>query len=138
MAFTGNYMCDSFLEGLMTGAFNFGVGTADVYKLALYTNTVSLNAATVEYSTDGEVIAAGYAAGGNVVTPTQGFDGGVSFISFGNTSWNAALTARGALLYKDGGGAVCVLDFGSDKTSNTVFNVGFPPSSRAEALIRLS
>jgi hypothetical protein len=136
MAFTGNYTCNSFKNGLLEGAFNFDSGT---FYIALYTNNATLNADTSAYTTTGEVVASGYTAGGQVLTPTQSISNGVSFVSFGSVSWSGAFTARGALIYKAGdNGAVCVLDFGSDKTSTTTFTVTFPTASSTDALIRLS
>ena len=142
MAFTGNYVCNSFLSGAFDGDFDFGPGTADVYRMALYTNTATLNAETAAYTTDGEVVASGYTAGGPILTPTKGVAGnttsGTAFVSFANVTVSAAFTARGALIYKDGGAAICVLDFGSDKTSTTAFTVSFPTANATDALIRLS
>ena len=143
MAFTGNYVCNSFLSGALDGAFDFGPGTADVYKLALYTNAATLNAETAVYTTEGEVVASGYTAGGPTITPTKGIgntstSGGTAFVSFSNVSVPAAFTARGALIYKVGGPAICVLDFGSDKTSVTNFQVTFPVANATDALIRIS
>jgi len=143
MAFTGNYVCNSFLSGSLDGAFDFGPGTADVYKLALYTNSATLNAETAVYTTDGEVVASGYTAGGPVITPTKGIgdistSGGTAFVTFSNVSLSAAFTARGALIYKVGGAAICVLDFGSDKISVTNFQVTFPAATVTDALIRIS
>ena len=136
MAFTGNYTCNSFKNGLLEGAFNFDSGT---FYIALYNNTATLNADTAAYTTTGEVVASGYTAGGQVLTPTQSISNGVAFVSFGSVSWSGAFTARGALIYKAGdNGAVCVLDFGSDKTSTTTFTVTFPTASNTDALIRLS
>ena len=143
MAFTGNYVCNSFLSGALDGDFDFGPGTADVYKLALYTNAATLNAETAVYTTEGEVVASGYTAGGPTITPTKGIgntstSGGTAFVSFSNVSVPAAFTARGALIYKVGGPAICVLDFGSDKTSVTNFQVTFPVANATDALIRIS
>ena len=143
MAFTGNYVCNSFLSGTFDGAFDFGSGTTDVYRIALYTNAATLNAETAAYTTEGEVVASGYTAGGPTITPTKGIgntstSGGTSFVSFDNVTVPAALTARGALIYKVGGGAVCVLDFGSDKISTNSFQVTFPVATATDALIRLS
>ena len=143
MAFTGNHVCNSFLSGSLDGAFDFGPGPADVYKLALYTNAATLNAETAVYTTEGEVVASGYTAGGPVITPTKGIgntstSGGTAFVSFSNVSVPAAFTARGALIYKVGGPAICVLDFGSDKTSVTNFQVTFPVANATDALIRIS
>ena len=143
MSFTGNYVCNSFLSGTLDGDFDFGPGTADVYKLALYTNAATLNAETAVYTTEGEVVASGYTAGGPTITPTKGIgntstSGGTAFVSFSNVSVPAAFTARGALIYKVGGSAICVLDFGSDKTSVTNFQVTFPVANATDALIRIS
>jgi hypothetical protein len=135
MAFTGNYTTNTFKTGLLNGDFDFAV---DTIKIALYTNAATLNADTTAYTTTGEVVASGYTAGGNTLTPTVSSSGGTSFVTFANTTWTSALTARGALIYKNGGGAICVLDFGSDKTSVTTFEVQFPAATNTSAIIRLS
>jgi hypothetical protein len=108
------------------------------FKIALYTNSASLNADTSAYTTAGEVVDAGYTAGGSVLTPSVAALSGVSFVSFEDISWSGAITARGALIYKDGGTAVCVLDFGADKTSALTFTVQFPPATSSTSIIRLS
>ena len=137
MAFTGNYTCNSFKSGLINGDFDFDT---DTIKMALYTNNATLNADTAAYTATGEVPDAGaYAAGGVTLTVEKGIANNTAFISFENvTISNAAFTARGALIYKDGGAAICVLDFGSDKTSTNTFIVTFPTASSADALIRIS
>jgi len=135
MAFTGNYTCNSFKSGLINGDFDFDT---DTIKMALYTNAATLNADTAAYTATGEVSASGYTAGGVTLTVEKGISNSIAFISFENASISAAFTARGALIYKNGGAAICVLDFGSDKTSTTTFTVTFPTASSADALIRLS
>ena len=135
MAFTGNYTCNSFKSGLIDGDFDFDT---DTIKMALYTNSATLNEDTAAYTTTGEVSASGYTAGGVTLTVEKGLSNNTAFISFENATISAAFTARGALIYKDGGAAICVLDFGSDKTSTTTFTVTFPTASSADALIRLS
>lgn len=137
MAFTGNYTCNTFKLGLPSGDFDFASGTTDVFKIALYTNAASLDETTAAYTTDGEVSATGYTAGGEVLTPSVAISDGTSFIDFGDVSWNGAFTARGALIYKNGGAAICVLDFGADKTSTSVFQVQFPVNTSTSALIRI-
>jgi hypothetical protein len=107
-------------------------------KLLCIQTAATLNAETAVYTTSGEVSASGYTAGGNALTVSKGITNGTAFITFADTSWSAAITARGALIYKDGGATVCVLDFGSDKTSTTTFSVDFPAASSTDALIRLS
>ena len=138
MPFTGNFTCDVFKSGVLDGNFDFGVGTTNVFKIALYTNAATLDQDTAAYTASGEVVASGYTAGGNALSPTLSILDGTAFITFTNVSWTSALTARGALIYKVGGAAVCVLDFGSDKISTTVFQVEFPAASNTSAIIRLS
>lgn len=141
MAFTGNAVCKVFKTGLLDGSFDFGSGTSDVYKIALYTNAATLDETTTAYTTDNEVVAAGYSAGGNTLTvnqtPTTGDTGDIAYISFSDTSWSGAITARGALIYKVSGNAVCVLDFGADKTSSSTFEVQFPAVTNTAAIIRI-
>jgi len=135
MAFTGNYTCNSFKSGLINGDFDFDT---DTIKMALYTNSATLDEDTAAYTATGEVSASGYTAGGVTLTVEKGLSNNTAYISFEDATVSAALTARGALIYKDGGAAICVLDFGSDKTSTATFTVTFPTASSAEALIRLS
>jgi hypothetical protein len=135
LSFTGNYTCNSFKSGLIDGDFDFDT---DTFKIALYTNNATLNADTAAYTATGEVSASGYTAGGVALTVSKGITSGTAYISFTDVTISAAFTARGALIYKDGGAAVCVLDFGSDKTSTTTFTVDFPVASSTDALIRLS
>jgi hypothetical protein len=135
VAFTGNYTCNSFKSGLLSGDFDFDT---DTIKMALYTNAATLDEDTAIYTTVGEVSASGYTASGVTLTVEKGLTNNTAFISFENVTITAALVARGALIYKDGGAAICVLDFGSDKTSTNTFIVTFPTASSADALIRLT
>jgi hypothetical protein len=138
MPFTGNFLCTSFKLGLLGASFDFATPTTDVYKIALYDNAAAFDASTTAYTTNNEVVASGYTAGGEILTPTVSYDGTTSFLSFANVSWTSALTARGALIYKVGGSSICVLDFGSNKTSTTTFTVEFPAASSTTAIIRLA
>lgn len=136
MAFTGNFTCNVFKTGLLNGSFDFTSGT---FYIALYTNAATLDQNTTAYTTTGQVVAAGYTAGGLVLTPSVASLDGTSYVSFANVTWNAALTARGALIYKIGAnGAVCVLDFGADRTSTTTFTVQFPAATNTSAIIRIN
>ena len=142
MAFTGNYTCNSFKQQLFEGDFDFSSGTTQTFKIALYTNDATLDQTTTTYTgTTGEVVATGYTAGGEAITPSLAIDSstGIAYIDFSNASWSGAFTARGALIYRvtTGNPAICVLDFGSDKTSTATFVVEFPPNTSTAALIRL-
>jgi hypothetical protein len=140
MAFTGNFTCNVFKTGILNGSFDF---STDTFYLALYTNSATLDATTTAYTTTGESSGGNYSGGGLPLTvtqtPTTGPSGTTAYISFGNVSWTGAITARGALIYKSGdNGAVCVLDFGSDKTSVATFTVQFPSATNSSAIIRIS
>jgi hypothetical protein len=139
----------SFKVELPQGIHNFGPVSPDTYKVALYTSAASIGEATSAYTTAGEVVGAGYIAGGNTLTvsvsPTTGNNlSGVptAFWSFANTSWvSSTFTARGALIYNlsKGNKSVAVLDFGSDKTvNNDTFQIIFPTPDANSAIVRIS
>jgi len=115
--------------------------TTDVIKIALYTAEANLNEDTTVYSTDNQVVATGYTAGGSILTPiTVSSSGYTAYVGFPNVSWTAALTARCALIYNStqGNKSIAVLDFGSDKTSTTTFTITMPANTASTALIRSS
>jgi hypothetical protein len=139
MAFTGNYSCNTLRSGLVNGTINFA---SDTFYLALYTNSATLDQTTTAYTTTGEASGGNYIAGGAIVTATIASEttstGSTTYINFSSPAWTGAITARGALIYTPGAnGAVCVLDFGSDKTSTTTFTVQMPANTATSALIRL-
>ena len=139
MAFSGNYSCNTLRSGLVNGTINL---STDTFYLALYTNAATLSQTTTEYTATGEASGGDYVAGGQVVTATVSSQttssGSVEYVSFSSPSWTGQITARGALIYKAGAnGAVCVLDFGNDKTSTLSFTVTMPANTSTSALIRL-
>lgn len=136
-------MCTSFKTELMTATHNFTASTGDTFKIALYTSSATLDATTTAYTTSNEVTGTGYTAGGNTltnVTPTS--SGTTAFTDFADTTWTTAtITARGALIYNSSKSnkSVCVLDFGSDKTSTAGnFTIVFPTADASNAIIRIS
>lgn len=144
MAFAGNFLCTSFKVELMQAVHNFTASTGDTFKLALYDNSPSFNAATTAYTASGEVANSGtYSAGGGTltnVTPTS--SGTTAFTDFADLSFTSAtITAYGALIYNDtaaGDPTVCVLDFGGAKTStNGTFTIIFPTADSTSAIIRI-
>ena len=139
MAFTGNFSCNTLRSGLANGTINFAT---DTFYLALYTNSATLDQTTTAYTTVGEATGGNYVAGGLVVTATIASEvtsnGSTTYVNFSSPAWTGNITARGALIYTPGdNGAVCVLDFGSDKTSTTSFTVQMPANTATSALIRL-
>jgi hypothetical protein len=144
MAFSGNYMCTSFKQELMTATHNFTNG-ANTFKLALYDNNASFDAATTAYTASNEVANSGtYTAGGGTltnVTPTT--SGTTALTDFADITFTSAtITARGALIYNDtaaGDPSVIVLDFGSDKSSTSGdFQIVFPTADASNAIIRIA
>jgi hypothetical protein len=122
---------------------DFTASTGDVFKLALFTSSASLDASTTVYTTSGEVTGTGYTAGGNTLTNvTPVMSGTTCIIDFADTSWtSSSLTARGALLYNstEGNKAVAVFDFGSDRIStSSTFLVSFPTPDASSAVLRIS
>lgn len=137
-------MCTSFKVALLDGEMDFSSNTGQSYKIALYTSSASLDAATAAYTTSNEVSGTGYTAGGNTLSistaPTT--SGTTAYLSFDTTTWSTAtITARGALIYQVGGStpSVAVLDFGGDKTSTAGdFQITFPTADATNAIIRIA
>ncbi len=138
-------MCTSFKVALLNGEMDFSGDTSQTFKIALFTSSATLGAATTAYATTNEVATGnGYTAGGNTLTiaasPTS--SGTTAFLDFADTTWtDATITARGALIYKVGGTnpAVAVLDFGGDKISTAGdFTVQFPAADATNAIVRIA
>ena len=145
MAFSGNFMCTSFKQELLTGTHDFTNTTGDTFKLALYTNSASFDASTTAYTASNEVGNSGtYSAGGGALTNvTPSTSGTTALTDFADLSFTSAtITARGALIYNDtaaGDPSVVVLDFGSDKTSTSgTFTIVFPTADASNAIIRIA
>lgn len=148
-------ICTSFKVELMTATHDFTASTGDSFKIALFTSSATLGAATTVYTApaDGaadptstnEVSSTGtnYTTGGQAltnVTPTS--SGTTAFVDFDDEVFsNVSLTARGALIYNDDKSdkAVIVLDFGEDKTATTGdFTIQFPAAAASTAIIRIA
>jgi hypothetical protein len=113
----------------------------DTLNIALYTGLAELDASTTVYTTTNEVVAAGYTAGGVVLTGvTLNSSGYTVYVDFNDPVWASALTARYALIYNasKANRSVAVLDFGADKTSTTTFTVTLPANTATTALLRSS
>ena len=138
-------MCTSFKVGILDGDFNFGAGTTQTFKIALYTSSATLSAATTAYTSSNEVTGTGYSAGGQALTVAQvpTSSGTTAFLDFSDVTWTTAtITARGALIYLANGTtnpAVAVLDFGGDKTSTAGnFTIQFPTADASNAILRIA
>jgi hypothetical protein len=129
------------INHLADGDLNFRV---DSFKCLLVTSAYAPNKDSHNFRDDvsGEVIGAGYTAGGNAVTATVTQDMATDRvdITFGSVSWaSAAITARAAVIYKSRGGPasqdelVSYVDFGSDvSSSGATFMVTFTSPFRIQ------
>lgn len=141
-------MCTSFKQELLQAKHDFTASTGHSFKLALYTSSATLGAATTDYSATNEASGTGYSAGGGAltnVTPTT--SGTTALTDFADLTFSTAtITANGALIYNTttGGGSsttdsVVVLAFGGDKTSTAGdFTIQFPTADASNAIIRIA
>jgi hypothetical protein len=150
MAFTGNFICTSFKTELLKGVHNFTSTTGNSFKMALYTNSATLTAATTAYTATGEHGATGtYTATGKALTletsPAHPRvpSGTTAVADFQDVTWaTSTISAYGALIYNDtasGDPAVVVLDFLGVKSSSAGdFVVQFPTADATNAIIRIT
>ena len=139
-------VCNSFKAQLLGGAHDFDSGSGQVFKLALYSSAATLNATTTVYTSTNEVTGTGgqYSAGGGVLAgQTVSLDTATGIVTFSDLSFTGVtLTARGAVIYNTSFGsnaAVCVLDFGADKTATSgTFTILFPAFTAAAAILRIA
>ena len=137
-------VANSFKKEILEGIHDLESG-GDVFKLGLYTSVATLSSATTSYTTSNEVAASGqYVAGGGVLQTQQVSlaTGGVAIADFADLSFTGVtLTARGALIYNstEAKKAVCVLDFGADKTATSgTFTIQFPNFTSSSAILRIA
>jgi hypothetical protein len=137
-------VCNTFKSELLGAVHDFDSGSGQAFKLALYTSAANLSAATTAYTSSGEVANSGqYTATGGILQSQQvSLDGSVGIVDFADLSFTGVtLTARGALIYNTSASnaAVCVLDFGSDKTATSgTFTIVFPAFTSAAAILRIA
>lgn len=133
-------LCTSFKKELFEAVHDF---TSDTFKIALYSSSASLGAATTAYSTSNEISGTGYSAGGvtlSVVAPS--IDGTTGLVDFGNPSWsNSTFSTSGALIYNSSKSnkAVAVFSFGSSQSvSSANFNITMPAAAAGTAIVRIN
>jgi hypothetical protein len=137
-------VCNTFKSELLGAVHDFDSGSGQAFKLALYTSAANLSAATTAYTASGEVANSGqYTATGGILQSQQvSLDGSVGIVDFADLSFTGVtLTARGALIYNTSASnkAVCVLDFGADKTATSgTFTIVFPAFTSAAAILRIA
>ena len=137
-------MCTSFKKELLEAKHNFLASGGNSFKLALYTSSATLGAATTAYSSTNEASGTGYSAGGAALTNVNPSSSGTTALTdFADLTFSSAtVTANGALIYNDtasGDPAVCSLAFGGDKTSTAGdFTIQFPAADASNAIIRIA
>jgi hypothetical protein len=142
MAFTGNFICNSFKEQLFEGVHTFGPA-GDQFKLALYDNNATFTAATTAYTSANEMPASGsyVAGGGNLTSLEPVVSSGIVLISFVDLLFTGVdFGPFGALIYNSsvaGNPAVCVIDFDGEKSAvNQNMEIRFPPVTSTSAFLR--
>ena len=137
-------MCTSFKKELLEAKHNFLASGGNTFKLALYTSSATLGAATTAYSATNEASGTNYSAGGAALTNVNPSSSGTTALTdFADLTFSSAtITANGALIYNDtasGDPAVCSLAFGGDKTSTAGdFTIQFPVADASNAIIRIA
>ena len=137
-------MCSSFKQELLEGVHNFKNSGGNDFKLALYISSATLGASTTAYTTSNEASGTNYTAKGASLTRVDpSLSSTTALTDFADLTFsNATVTARGCLIFNDtasGDPAVCVLDFGGDKTSTAGdFTIQFPAADASNAIIRIA
>ena len=142
MAITST-LTTSFKKELLEAKHNFLASGGNSFKLALYTSSATLGAATTAFTTTGQASGTNYTSGGSAltnVTPTS--SGTTGFADFADLTFSTAtITARGCMIYNDTNAdrSVAAIDFGGDKTSTSGdFTIVFPAAAASTAIIRIA
>ena len=169
MAVGSSAMCGTFKKEILAGIHRWTTASrgdssaisADTFKVAMFTNSSSIDADTTGYTTSQEVSGTNYTAGGAAlgsVTNSLGDNSSsvpTAYLDFADTTWSSSTisSARGALIYNStlsGAStgstttaaaypAVAVINFGGDKSSSAGdFTIQYPANDANNAIIRIS
>ena len=169
MAIGSSAMCGTFKKEILAGIHRWTTASrgdssaisADTFKVAMFTNSSSIDADTTGYTTSNEVSGTNYTAGGAAlgnVTNSLGNNSSsvpTAYLDFADTTWSSSTisSARGALIYNStlsGAStgstttaaaypAVAVINFGGDKSSSAGdFTIQYPADGANTAIIRIS
>ena len=170
MAVGSSAMCGSFKKEILaaihrwTSASRTGSSqahAADTFKVAMFTNSSSIDADTTGYTTSNEVSGTNYTAGGEAlgsVTLSLADNSSsvpTAFLDFADTTWSSSTisSARGALIYNStlstagtsqttnhaANPSVAVINFGGDKSSSSGdFTIQYPANDANSAIIRIA
>lgn len=132
-----NAVCNTFKQEILMGVHE----PSDVYKIALYDGSTSVDKNTTHYTIVGEVVGVGYTAGGAILSGYNlVIDGDAVILDWStDPTWiNSTITAQGALIYNasKSNKAVCALSFGSEKSSiSGMFRIIFPAATETTGLV---
>ena len=169
MAVGTSAMCGTFKREILAGIHRLTAHTrtgssaisADTFKVAMFTNSSSIDADTTGYTTSNEVSGTNYSAGGATLgSVTIGLSDNSSsvptaFVDFADTTFSSSTisNARVAVIYNhsltNAGTAgtvthaakptVAVLDFGGNKSSSSGdFTIQYPANDANNAVIRIA
>ena len=169
MAIGSSAMCGTFKREILAGIHRWTTASrgdssaisADTFKIAMFTNSSSIDADTTGYTTSNEVSGTNYTAGGAAlgsVTNSLGDNSSsvpTAYLDFADTTWSNSTisSARGALIYNStlsGAStgstttaaaypAVAVINFGGDKSSSAGdFTIQYPANDANNAIIRIA
>ena len=139
-------ICNTFKQEILQAEHDFDNPGGNTFKIALYTNSATINKSTTAYGGPSNEVASGggYTTGGEALTSVSPVLSGDSAVcDFTDVSWTSAtFTARGCLIYNDShasDAACCGIDFGGDKsvTSGT-FTIEFPSPAAGTAIIEIA
>jgi hypothetical protein len=147
-------MCTSFKAQLMLGVHDFRPSAqsgADVFDLALYTSSASLDANTTAYTASGEVSGTNYSAGGvsitNATAPASTNSSATAGVGYWTPSASIVYTTvtlatafDTVLVYNStqSNKAVSVHTFGSQSITAGTFTLTMPSNTTTTALLRLA
>ena len=130
-------ICSSFKQELLQGKHSFESSGGHTFKIALFTSSASLGAATTDYSTSNEISntsGSAYTAGGATLTNSGvSLSSTTAFTDFSDVTYSSAsFTANGAMIYNtttDGGSgttdAVAIIAFAPVPNTTYRFRVHF-------------
>lgn len=136
-------MATSFKSELMQALHNFLLSGGNAFKLALYTSSATLSAATTAYSATNEASGTNYSAGGSSLTridPTT--SGTTAYTDFADLVFSTVtITANGCLIYNstNSNRAVSAHAFGGDVTATAGnLTIVFPTADATNAILRIA
>jgi len=149
MAIGASGLTNSYKKELLEGnKHSHTNATGSLFKVALYTNSATIDITTTAYTATGEVPASGtYVAGGYAFTRAQNvtpaYSGSTAYTGWNtNPSWTGAtITAYGCMFYNSeaSNASVIVINFGGPySTTAGTFTITLPATDATTGLIRLT